>query len=86
MTAIPRTRTQRVLLLLLLASATLVAASFVFGFLMRAHVAQEQRRMTHGMMVAPALPPGHPPVQGLPPGHPPIPQQPAPPSTEGIRI
>ena len=87
MPTIPRTRTQRVLLLLLLASATLVAASFVAGFLMRAHVQQEQRRaMQHGMMVDPNLPPGHPPVQGLPPGHPPIQDAPAPPVVEGIRI
>lgn len=86
MPTIPRTRTQRVLLLLLLASVALVLASVMFEFLMRAHVEQQQRRMTHGMMMEPALPPGHPSVQGLPPGHPPIPQQPAPPLSGGTRI
>lgn len=88
MPTIPRTRTQRVLLLLLLASACIVAASAALGSLMRAHVDGQQRRATgHGtMMVDPALPPGHPPVQGLPPGHPPIPEPTAPPVSEGIRI
>ncbi len=80
MTTLPRTRLQRVLIVLLLVSASLVAASALTSFLTRAHVAQVERRM----MAQPALPHGHPP---LPPGHPPIPPSPpAPPNTGGIRI
>lgn len=94
MTTLPRTRLQRVLLVLLLVSACIVATAAAASFLQRAYEARLEEGVLPGHPTetppgdpfdAP-LPPGRRAVGPLPPGHPPIPPQPAPPASEGIRI